>query len=60
MTYNELKKKYMLHEISKDEYEKGKEALIRGLIERYEECEIAENDLTYKLNIINEKEKGLS
>lgn len=36
MSYNELKKKYMLHEISKEEYEKGKKELVRKLFEMLE------------------------
>lgn len=60
MTYNELKKKYMLREISEEEYEKGKEELIRRLFERYEECLIDEKDLKTRIKIISEKEEALS
>lgn len=52
MTYNELKRKYMLHEITKEEYEKGKANLIHRLFEMYEECKIDENILEDKLEIL--------
>lgn len=60
MTYNELKRKHLLREITEEEYQRGKEKLIQELFDRYEECIISEKDLTDRLNIIKEKEKGLS
>lgn len=52
MTYNELKRKYMLHEITKEEYEKGKNDLIHRLFEMYEECKVNENVLEDRLEIL--------
>ena len=52
MTYSELKRKYMLHEITKEEYEKGKDDLIHRLFEMYEECKIDENILKDRLEIL--------
>lgn len=52
MTYSELKRKYMLHEITKEEYEKGKDDLIRMLFEMYEECKIDEDLLKDRVEIL--------
>lgn len=37
MTYKELKKKYMLHEITKEEYDRGIEQIFERLFDMYEE-----------------------
>lgn len=54
MTYAELTKKYMLKEISKEEYERRKEELIKSLLDRYEEHMIDEKDFKDRLNIIRD------
>ena len=51
MNYRELKKKYMLHEISKDEYERGIEQMILRLFDIYEENIIDEKVLKDKLKM---------
>ena len=50
MTYRDLKKKYMLHEISREEYEKGKKRLIERLYEMYEESVIDKEEFKNKLD----------
>lgn len=54
MTYRDLKRKYMLHEITKEEYELGKEQLIRNLFDMYEEYVIDENTFKDKINILKD------
>ena len=49
MTYAELTRKYMLKEITKDEYEQGKENIICMLFNLYEESIIDEDILREKL-----------
>lgn len=49
MTYRELKKKYMLHEIPKEEYDKGIEQMIERLFDIYEENIIDEKVFKDKL-----------
>lgn len=53
MTYAELTRKYMLKEISKEEYERGKEELIYRLFDLYEESIIDKKVLRERLNLIN-------
>ena len=53
MTYSELKRKYMLHEITKEEYEHGKEELIYKLFTLYEESIIDKEILRARINILN-------
>lgn len=61
MTYRELQKKYMLHEITIEEYERGKEKIIERLFDMYEENIIDDEILKNKMNILNdEKEEPLS
>lgn len=48
MTYNELKRKHLLREISEEEYQREKEKLIQKLFERYEECIIDEKEFKEK------------
>lgn len=52
MTYAELTRKYMLKEISKEEYERGKEELIYRLFDLYEEAIIDEEVLRERLKLI--------
>lgn len=52
MTYAELTRKYMLKEISKEEYERGKEELIYRLFDLYEESIMDEKTLRERLNLI--------
>lgn len=52
MTYAELTRKYMLKEISREEYERGKEELIYRLFDLYEESVIDEKILRARLNLI--------
>ena len=54
MTYRDLKRKYMLHEITKEEYELGKERLIRILFDAYEEHIIDEKTFKDKINILKD------
>ena len=51
MDYRELKKKYMLHEISKDEYEHGIDQMIVRLFDMYEENIIDKKVLKDKLKM---------
>lgn len=52
MTYAELTRKYMLKEISKEEYEHGKKELIYRLFDLYEESIMDEETLRERLNLI--------
>lgn len=52
MTYAELTREYMLKEISKEEYEHGKEELIYRLFDLYEESIMDEKTLRERLNLI--------
>ena len=52
MTYAELTRKYMLKDITKEEYERGKEDLIYKLFDLYEESIIDEEVLRARLNLI--------
>lgn len=52
MTYAELTRKYMLKEISKEEYERGKQEIIYNLFTLYEESIIDEKVLRERLNLI--------
>lgn len=54
ITYSELKRKYMLHEITKEEYEHRKEELIYKLFTLYEEFIIDKEILRARINILNE------
>lgn len=49
MTYAELTRKYMLKEITKEEYEQGKENIICMLFNLYEESIMDENMLRERL-----------
>ena len=53
MTYAELTRKYMLKEISREEYEYGKEELIYKLFTLYEESIIDEEILRERIKMIN-------
>ena len=53
MTYAELTRKYMLTEISKKEYERGKEELIYRLFDLYEESIIDEKILRERIKQLN-------
>lgn len=53
-TYNELKRKYMLHEITEEEYEQEKRKLIEKLFDMYEERVIGKQDLKDKLKNIED------
>lgn len=53
MTYAELTRKYMLKEISEEEYKRGKQELIYRLFDLYEESIIDEKILRERLNLIN-------
>lgn len=53
MTYAELTRKYMLKEISKEEYERGKEELIYKLFTLYEESIIDEEILRERIKLLN-------
>ena len=53
MTYAELTRKYMLKEITKEEYERGKEEIIYRLFDLYEESIMDEETLRERLNLIN-------
>ena len=53
MTYSELKRKYMLHEITKEKYEHRKEELIYKLFTLYEESIIDKEILRARINILN-------
>ena len=52
MTYAELTRKYMLKEISKEEYEHGKQEIIYTLFTLYEESIMDEETLRERLNLI--------
>jgi hypothetical protein len=52
MTYAELTRKYMLKEISREEYERGKEEIMYTLFTLYEESIMDEETLRERLNII--------
>lgn len=52
MTYAELTRKYMLKEITKEEYERGKEEIIYRLFDLYEESIMDEETLRERLNLI--------
>lgn len=52
MTYAELTRKYMLKEISREEYERGKEEIIYKLFDLYEESIIDEEVLRERFNLI--------
>jgi hypothetical protein len=47
----------MLHEISKDEYERGKENIIRKLFDMYENNIIDDEVLKNKMNILNDEKE---
>lgn len=49
MTYAELTRKYMLKEITREEYERGKEDLVYTLFTLYEESIIDEKILRERL-----------
>ena len=53
MTYAELTRKYMLKEISKEEYERGKEEIIYRLFDLYEESIMDEETLRERLRMLN-------
>lgn len=53
MTYAELTRKYMLKEISREEYERGKEELIYRLFDLYEESIIDEKVLRKRIEKLN-------
>ena len=53
VTYAELTRKYMLQEISKEEYEHGKEELIYKLFTLYEGSIIDEEILRAKIKLLN-------
>lgn len=53
MTYAELTRKYMLKEISKEEYERGKEEIIYSLFDLYEESIIDEKILRERIKLLN-------
>ena len=53
MTYGELKRKYMLKEISKEEYEHEKEEIIYKLFTLYEYSIIDDENLRAKIKILN-------
>ena len=53
MTYAELTRKYMLKEISREEYERGKEEIIYKLFDLYEESIMDEETLRERLKILN-------
>ena len=53
MTYSELKRKYMLKEISKEEYEREKEEIIYKLFTLYEYSIIDDENLRAKIKILN-------
>ena len=53
MTYAELTRKYMLKEISREEYERGKEEIIYTLFTLYEESIMDEEILRERLKILN-------
>lgn len=55
MTYAELTRKYMLKEITKEEYELGKENIICMLFSLYEESIIDEGILRERLKQLNIK-----
>lgn len=52
MTYAELTRKYMLKEISREEYEQGKEEIIYTLFTIYEEAIIDEETLRKQLKLL--------
>lgn len=52
MSYAELTRKYMLKEISREEYERGKEDIIYRLFDLYEESIMDEKTLRERLNLI--------
>lgn len=52
MTYAELTRKYMLKEISKEEYEHGKKEIIYRLFDLYEESIMDEKTLRERINLI--------
>ena len=52
MSYAELTRKYMLKEISREEYERGKEDIIYRLFDLYEESIMDEKTLRKRLNVI--------
>lgn len=52
MTYRELRRKYMLKEITEEEYERGKEKIFERLFEMYEENIVDETTLTNKIKIL--------
>lgn len=60
MTYRELKRKYMLHEITETKYERGKEKIIERIINMYEDSIIDDNELKNKVEQLREKEEPLS
>lgn len=53
MTYAELTRKYMLKDITKEEYEREKEELIYRLFDLYEESIMDEKVLRERLKILN-------
>lgn len=53
MSYAELTRKYMLKEISREEYERGKEELICRLFDLYEESIIDEKVLRERIEKLN-------
>lgn len=53
MTYAELTRKYMLKEISREEYERGKEEIIYRLFDLYEESIIDEKVLRERIEKLN-------
>lgn len=52
MTYRELKRKYLLKEITEEEYEQGKEKIFERLFEMYEENIIDQTTLTNKIKML--------
>lgn len=52
MTYAELTRKYILKEISREEYERGKEDIIYKLFDLYEECILDEETLREKIKLL--------
>lgn len=57
MTYAELKIKYMLKEITKEEYERGKAELIYKLFTLYEKPIIDEEILRARIKLLNKRKR---
>lgn len=53
MTYAELTRKYMLKEITEEEYKRGKQELIYRLFDLYEESIIDEKVLRERIEKLN-------